>query len=154
MSSNMFLAAFTPGRAVYAEAAIKGMDQSAFQDPIKQKEYIWTKTRIEAWPLIKEKALDLASRVLVEFDPLSSALDHVSSELREEDMLRLRSIIRTETIARYRLDQWQTDVQHSIEQIEAHFAKIKVNTSTIDDLRTAVRTLVAICSGKGYFSGN
>ena len=143
LSSNYFRWSLTPGRSGYAEAAIKGMTKEAFPSD-EQTDFEKTKERLDAWPEIKSKVLNLSNRAMTEFNPFSSGFDILSSFMSADDMKWLKEVSRHEMIDRSRLKQWETDVENAVKKIDSEFNNIRINKATIEELRAAVDDLIDI----------
>lgn len=150
LSNNYFRWALTPGRSEYADAAIKGVDL-LYDDADEQAEFKITKERIDAWPEIKSKIMNLLSRTITEFDPYSSGFDVLNSYMSNENIEWLREVISNRVIFKYRLRDWTTDVENAVNKIDLEMKNIRANKSTIENLRSSVDILISIFSMKGYY---
>jgi hypothetical protein len=153
LSSNYFKWSLTPGRSGYAEAAIKGIAKDAF--PLDERtDFQKTKERLDAWPEIKSKVLNLSNRVMTEFNPYLSGFDALSTFMSKDELQWFGEVIRYEVTDRCRLEQWKTDIESAVKKIDSEFNNIRTNKATIEELRSAVDNLIDIFSGKGYFRDN
>jgi|GEM_PF-2835448 len=147
--SNYFRWALTPDRAEYAKAAIGG--NKAYTEPDERDDFEEVKKRIDAWSDVRMQILDHMKKVSIEFNPYTSGLAFISSFLSQSDIIFLNEVVQNETVIKYKLEEWKSDIDKAMKKIDLELNNIRNNKSTIKDLRVAVDELICSFSERGYF---